>query len=258
MNQFVGPTLHKNSLGALCMLFGAYLVWDSIASRQEKKRKTRKDLYVFATMLVMVFWLFRMADSATSYACFWLIVIILIGIGTKVIRTKPKRLTGFIIILVCTFLFLQFALDITGYTVSSLGRDITLSGRIELWKQLLEAKTHPLLGVGYESFWLGKVARELWLFYWWKPNQAHNGYLEIYLNIGFVGVFLLLGTLARGLKNAIRSLEEDLNFGRIGFAFMIIVPLYNITEAIFLKPDLIWFLFVLFGLRPLSSSLADV
>ena len=50
-------------------------------------------------------------------------------------------------------------------------------------------KTNPLFGTGYESFWLG--SRLLW--FWQSAglgriNEAHNGCLEVYLQLGIIGL----------------------------------------------------------------------
>jgi O-antigen ligase len=48
----------------------------------------------------------------------------------------------------------------------------------------------------YESFWLGP-----WLFYVWRVvkgiSEAHNGYIDVYLNLGAIGALLLVGVSAQ-------------------------------------------------------------
>ena len=70
-----------------------------------------------------------------------------------------------------------------------LGRNSSLTGRTEIWDILLHWDINPVFGQGFESFWLGdrpdKIAQM-------EPglniNEAHNGYLETYLNIGLLGL----------------------------------------------------------------------
>jgi len=45
-------------------------------------------------------------------------------------------------------------------------------------------RVNPWIGAGFESFWLGPRLNKLWAQYNFMPNQAHNGYIEIYLNLG--------------------------------------------------------------------------
>src|SRR5207244_5423105 len=72
--------------------------------------------------------------------------------------------------------------------VEAMGRDSTLTGRTDIWKEVLSTDVDPWLGTGFESFWLGKRAEQLWKKYYWHPNQAHNGYIEIFINLGWAGV----------------------------------------------------------------------
>ena len=71
-----------------------------------------------------------------------------------------------------------------------MGRDSTLTGRTEIWTHVLWVAGNPLLGTGFESFWLGDRLANVWSI---MPGiqEAHNGYLEVYLNLGWIGVTLL-------------------------------------------------------------------
>ena len=78
--------------------------------------------------------------------------------------------------------------DTGGGAVEALGRNSTLTGRTEIWKLVLGMANNPIFGAGYESFWLGERLQKLWHYYWFPINEAHNGYIEIYLNLGWIGV----------------------------------------------------------------------
>ena len=67
---------------------------------------------------------------------------------------------------------------------------------------MLALHTNPLLGTGYESFWLGSRLQFVWDATEQGILQAHNGYLEIYINLGWVGVILLGGLIVTGYRNA--------------------------------------------------------
>ena len=74
---------------------------------------------------------------------------------------------------------------------SALGRRSNLSGRTDIWKASIAAADSPVLGTGFESFWnvnVEKVALGL-PGYWEIHNlvSAHNGYIEVYLDLGLVG-----------------------------------------------------------------------
>ncbi len=147
-------------------------------------------------------------------------------------------LVGLLILLVFTFV-----VPMTDILISALGRDSTLTGRTEVWEALLAVPVNPIVGVGFESFWLGEPAERLWATYWWRPNEAHNGYLETYLNLGWVGVILLAGWILSAFRSASRTLSYDFDFGRFRTGVLAIALVYNWTEAAFRGTHPLWLLF---------------
>ena len=74
-----------------------------------------------------------------------------------------------------------------------LGKDVTFTGRIELWADIFnEARKHLAIGCGFASFWVIENVDLLNLYadYTWFPNQAHMGYLDLLNETGLVGLFL--------------------------------------------------------------------
>jgi O-antigen ligase len=126
--------------------------------------------------------------------------------------------------IVCAVPVILFA-DVGGVLLEQVGRDGTLTGRTELWPIVIALTDHPVLGTGFESFWLGERLQKIWDVYWWHPNEAHNGYLEIYVTLGWVG----LGLVAAVAINGYRS----------------IAIAYNFTESAFKTLHPIWFAFLL-------------
>ncbi len=71
------------------------------------------------------------------------------------------------------------------------GRDESLSGRDEVWKIVLnEGFKRPIFGSGYGAFWTEGKGREL--VHTWNPRQSHNAYLDLWLDLGVVGLAALL------------------------------------------------------------------
>ena len=68
----------------------------------------------------------------------------------------------------------------------------------------------PILGAGFESFWLGPRLERLWrAFPVFQPNEAHNGYIEVYLNLGWVGLGLIAIILFNGYRAATAVFRHD-------------------------------------------------
>src|SRR4030095_811857 len=101
---------------------------------------------------------------------------------------------------------------------------------------ILPLNPNPLLGAGYEGFWLGNRLMTMWTALWWLPNQAHNGYIEVYLYLCFVGALLFGGFLLVSYSRIWTTATVDLF--SLGLTVWIVTLLYNVTEAALFKCSL--------------------
>jgi exopolysaccharide production protein ExoQ len=242
-----GITTNKNALGCICMILGFFFVWHWLqAWKAEKGRSRRNELFLTGGFLIMIWWLLRMAHSSTS------LVSLLLGMSTVLLlglRVVDKRFIGtYLIIAVFAVAVTEMAFGLYGSVIELLGKDPTLTDRTLLWNDLLNVQINPLLGTGFESFWLGERLQTLWATRWWHPNEAHNGYLETYLNLGMVGLFLLLALLFATFWKSRRELLRNLYFGRFRLGFLAVVIAYNWTEASFKALSPVWFVFYVIAL----------
>src|SRR5215469_13596342 len=104
---------------------------------------------------------------------------------------------------------------------------------------------NSILGAGFESFWLGPRLDHLWGIFHWKPNEAHNGYLEVFLNLGATGVVLLVVVIVAGYRHAMNLFRREPEAGRIRLAFFLMGIIYSFTEAGFRMLSPIWMSFLL-------------
>ncbi|MFC3699066.1 MAG: O-antigen ligase family protein [Pseudomonadota bacterium] len=134
-----------------------------------------------------------------------------------------------------------------------LGRDLTLSGRTRLWDYAYAIGINrPMMGAGYKTFWVDKLTANLRDFHaHWSEGSAtmamtangHNGYLDMWLELGMVGLVCFLFAwfilLARSLRN-IRQTRDPANLFHIGvWAYY---SIYSITDSnILTHSDLSWF-----------------
>jgi O-antigen ligase len=99
----------------------------------------------------------------------------------------------------------------------ALGKDVTITGRTPLWNQIIQVMTenNTFTGFGFGMFWRDETAYVLVhrgfdadSFMGQMTTGAHNTILELWLNIGIIGIaafFLLLIVSMR----KIRELRED-------------------------------------------------
>ena len=143
----------------------------------------------------------------------------------------------------------ELSFGLSGHLSEALGRGSELSGRKVLWARLLEMHTNPIFGTGFESFWLGDRLKQLEGIFFFIPNEAHNGYLEIYLELGLIGLLLVIGLFVATFWKIRFELFRNFEMGRYQMGFFTAVVLYNWTEAAFGTYSPVWFVFYLIAMR---------
>ena len=136
-----------------------------------------------------------------------------------------------------------------------LERDPTLTGRTELWSAVLEMiRQRPWLGYGFQAFWLGWRGESSHILLWmivaegnYNYGAADNGYLELWLSLGFLGVSVYLFAFARTLFRAVRwaRLTKETVEGLWPLMILTFILLYNLSEsAILAHNNTLWLLYV--------------
>jgi exopolysaccharide production protein ExoQ len=250
-----GVTTNKNILGFTLMGYGLFLMWRLYLRWGKSSSSWLDRIGIPLILLGMVGWLFYIADSKTPLLSLGLAAVIFFTLG---LRTVRNHITAIVVTSALIFGTLQWSLDIKSSIAEGAGRDATFTGRTEVWEAVLQMQEHPILGYGVDSFWLGdrlKTLQERWYF---KPNQAHSGYIEMYLNLGGVGLALFAAVFISYYWNCLKMIltrkEEDwVVFGRLGIAFLFAYLVYNYTEAAFKTPHFLYVIFLLFVLGSSSS-----
>jgi len=181
-------------------------------------------------LLAMIFWLFWMANSMTSLLCFLMAAILLVSTSFRRVVRNPWVVHLLIAMMLATSLSTLF-LGTGSDFVKTVGRDPTLTGRTEVWSSVLALARNPWFGTGFESFWLGPRIEKLWDIFWWHPNEAHSGYIELYLNLGWVGIALFSLILVTGYRKVISAVRQSPEEGRLRLAFLFTAVAYNCTES---------------------------
>jgi exopolysaccharide production protein ExoQ len=242
---FVGVCDTKNMLGMVCLVFGLSALCRILEAWRGPRRERNKYLIVHGTIVVMAAWLLKLSDSKTSLACFFLTGCLLVAHAFLPVARKRLVLHIMVagVVLTC---FTVLFLGIGGGALKAMGRNPTLTGRTDIWAVLLSVPINPVLGTGFESFWLGARLIRVWSYQIVNGlTEAHNGYLEIYLNLGWVGISLLAAMLWTGYRNILRLIRKDPQAGRLRLGFFLIAVIYNFTEAGFRSTDLIWLAFLI-------------
>lgn len=238
---YTGVTTNKNILGYMLFVFGLFFAGTLLSSIGRSKVRPRHDVLIAILFTGIVAWLFKMSDSKTPLLCLAASLLVFVGSAFPIAR---KYWASLATVGLVVFTVLQLGFNISEAVITGAGRNTTLTGRTDLWASVIELTVNPVLGAGYASFWLGDRLAVLWDLYYFRPNQAHNGYLEMYINLGIVGVILLAGILfssylsirARWQRH-VTDTEKDTrirDWSRYAMAYMVGMLLYNITEATFM------------------------
>jgi len=243
--MFTGVAHQKNGLGQLCLVSGIYFSWNFFLNRKERLAFGNRDNIIDIVFLLMLAYLLHMAQSATSTACSVVAVGLFYTGRLKAIVHEPTRIIYFGIIIVSLFLFLNWLIDVKGFVIGLLGRDTDLTSRVPIWQMLKGMVTNPLVGTGFMSFWGGHRLEILWGRVGATIIQAHNGYLEQYLNLGFIGVAFIIGIMVTGLLKVRNHLYLDYPSALLRLCFIVCAALYNYTEASFYGINNMWILLLL-------------
>src|SRR6266850_304118 len=188
--SYVGVTTHKNSLGGICQVYGVTFVWHFITAYRDRLRADRmRHLIAYGAAIAMVLYLFWLANSVTAQSVFLLATALLVGAQMGVVVRKPW-LVHMVMLLLVAVPFAALFLGVGGSALEGMGRDSTLTGRTDIWARVMSLVDNPILGTGFESFWLGRRLAAMDR-YQLGLNEAHNGYIEIYISLGWIGVVLL-------------------------------------------------------------------
>jgi O-antigen ligase len=241
--EWTGVGTDKNALGMLCMLYGASLFWYGITTYKNRGSSSRRrEFLAIAITFAMIVYLLLVVDSKTALACFVMSdVLIVLTILSSMFR-KPALITLLVASMVAACYCVLF-LGMGSGALTAIGRDSSLTGRTEVWETVLPYAKSAWVGAGYENFWVGE-RMELFNQLLGGLNQAHNGYIEVYLNLGCVGLILLGAIILGGYRKIVKGLPFDLQTSGLKLAFFLICLVYNFTEASFKMQSPVWIFFL--------------
>ena len=243
----------------LCIVSLFFLVWDLLRKKRLKlltydKRRTIADVLI----LLMTFYLIKGADtnaySATSIGS------LLIGIcamfALSKLRAHPEYIAYFVAAAVigvaATLISAKIILGWSpiGWAATVMGRDETLTGRVDIWNEVFKiAPRWSVLGTGFGGFW-GLPYTSIPI----GQNSGHNGYLDVYVELGFVGIFLLSLFLLNLWGKLSIEVKHNFDWGLLGICILLMSMTYNYTESDFLSVSSVLWTVLLFMTFVLSGE----
>jgi len=214
---------------------GIFFFWDMIVRWHERRNaRTRRVILVNIAFIGMTLWLLNLSKSDTSTICLALGCLVIAAAHCKFGRRHPSWVKALAPMSFVLYLILTLGFGMSGQLSEAVGRNANMSDRTRIWQVLLSVPINPVLGTGYQSFWLGW--RVPWV--WAKLSgdsvmEAHNGYLETYLELGVIGLFLICTFMIATYRKICKRLEPLTPLGSLGLSLWTLLLFYNVTEAAF-------------------------
>ena len=236
--MWIGVAMHKNSLTQLCAFTIFFLIWTFVRRRKGKSVAVSKyQTYLEIFILLLSLWMMggpyhNFTYSATATTA---LIMGLLMLTVFVQRKKwgsipgPAILMALIIIVILYGTVTPFVGKLSIIDISSVaGRQENLTGRTDVWAELVPvAMQRSLIGHGYAGFWTTKT-REAF-----DIPTAHNGYLELILTLGFVGLALYSLFLVFNIRRAHQMLLREFDWGVFWICTLAMALVSNITESLF-------------------------
>lgn len=227
-----GVFIHKNGLGAASVL-GAILFGYMMGRARGNARRAWLGLLVLSVILAVG------ARSATA-----LVALIAVGAASPlrgVIRLRGLDLIFALVVLASVGLVAGIVFTASLHAIlSALGKDLTITGRVELWKFALNSiMARPIGGYGFDSFFLDPGPHgglKLRFIIDWAAPHIHNSWIQVALDLGLVGLGLFIvffGMIATRALRLVRFASAPAY--RAITLILLVTAVYSVVETIFLK-----------------------
>ncbi len=242
---YTGVTVQKNSLGELILVLTLFLLWDVLEMRRANEgRKQRRWPWAHLLMLLLGLDLLRLSQSKTATMCLVVGAVLLLRKGALRSVRLSRLSFGAAMALPFLLFFSQQFQSIIAPVIEAMGRNMTFTGRTDIWDHITLQTVNPLFGAGYWNFWGGPrgfaIAEQMKTTI---PN-AHCGYIDIYLDGGLCGLVLLaivLFTAGHKILHRMASSADEDRFLLMRHALLCVVIIYNLFESTYARMMPLWF-----------------
>jgi exopolysaccharide production protein ExoQ len=231
-----GLANHKNGFGALASMtlifwFHAWLM------REVPRRRALAGCALSATCLLL-------SRSSTSLAA-----TVFVGFLLLLLHSSPnhRRWQPYLVgLLVVTILLYALAVlnvipgldTLMGPITALTSKDATLTGRTQIWAIIADhIRLHPFLGTGYAAYWTAdpgpgtdsfEFIRRMGSFY---PGSAHNGYLEVVNDLGWIGFGCLVAYIVVHVRQTLRLMRVEYQQACLYLALFFQQAITNLSES---------------------------
>jgi exopolysaccharide production protein ExoQ len=240
-----GIMTHKNILGRMMSLSGLVFLFVALANPISNRRYRWIPWAGFILSIVLII----LSTSKTS-----LIVFLTLMTVMHLYRSLRSNFTKLIPLCIAFILVGGVAatllLDNLDVIAGSLGRDLTLTGRTDIWSAMLEIiAERPWFGYGFNAVWRDwnhDVTAYLWRTLEWECPYGHNGLMDLWAELGMSGLAVFLLSLGTVLLRGIAFLRVTKTVeGLWSLMYLTYLLIYNVSESTLVSSNSIfWVLYV--------------
>jgi len=248
LGSWTGIFWHRNHTGNIFAFFSMVFLLRLLFDNQLTVLRKLIVAILYLLSVLMVFG----SHSATGIIVF-LFLHFVVGLTAAWLKFRD-RMKPWHYYTLAAFLLAGFLIFITNteFFFGLLGRSSTMTGRIPLWQDLFQNfyLQKPLLGYGYGALWMQKRFRILMEIRQGWGNQvyfADNGFFDILLNLGLIGLLLFLVVyLALGLRSLKQGVAAKSWISFFPFLTFLYIFIGNLTYSFMLEVDqFVWMLLVI-------------
>ena len=256
--MYSGVCGQKNTLGEIIFIASFFLITELFQANRPLPGRPLKGgrftgyfsghHFTILITLAMGLWLLYLSSSRTSQICLLVGVMIVLAHKLPVLKESPRRVVILCLVAAPIFFVSDTLFGVSDQLLALIGRNPTLTDRTAIWEAIKQKPVNPVIGLGYMMFWdyYGGVDLEHQTA---DLRTAHNGYIDTYLDGGVLGLFFLAVMLLAVGTRAVREFLTGSDYGRLAFAFFVVMLLSNVTETTYARRSPLWFAFLLFALE---------
>lgn len=226
----------KNYLGNLALFFLTVAV--SYRARTPFLRSARVSQIIFCLTAIA----FSRAATAYMLTAIYVVYFVIIK-SLHRFRKKDYFVVSFLLLVAFSAAMVVIVVW-PDFLFTLLGKDVTLTGRTGIWSAVLDSiAKRPLLGYGYQAFWLGLEGESyrVILAVSWVLAQAQNGFLDVTLEMGVAGLTIVLLVFGFAFRDGVVCLlwsRDDTNLRAVEWylAIVVLTLLYNLDESFLFDP----------------------
>jgi exopolysaccharide production protein ExoQ len=233
---------HKQTCAGVCTLWLiAALAWRCSAFHHKVLRTT----YILMCVALII-----MSQSRTGWAL--ALVALLLWFAIWILQKMPGiqvfaiLFAGIPAIAAAVYGIRANSADV----LASVGKDATLSERTIIWAAAWDSiMQHPILGYGFAAFWKGLYgpSQSIVLIAGWALAQAQDGFLDVWLQVGVLGVALIAIMTVGAIQSAFRCFNSKEHEAYVRWCLVMVACalIFNIGETSIGLMSMTWFLFLM-------------